>query len=120
MFNTKNMSPKGPILSEEMLKGQFYHHVYGLSEGLTALFSLKICFICSFPTTTQPILRKIIKTEKFTFFHIFWQSVGYSGGICNSNLRKNIKYDHHGSYMLHAKFGPNPFSSFGEDYGHLE
>ena len=33
-------------------------------------------------------------------------SVVYSRGICYPNLTKNIKYDHHGPYMLHAKFGP--------------
>ena len=29
--------------------------------------------------------------------------------------KKNTKYDHHGSQMLHAKFGSNPFSNSGEE-----
>ena len=39
-------------------------------------------------------------------------------GACN--LMINTKYNQHGSYMLHAKFSPNPFSTSGEgDFGRV-
>ena len=55
-------------------------------------------------------LEKLLKQKFSPFFLLFLtKSVGYSRGICYPNLTKNIEYDYHGPYMLHAKSGPVDF-----------